>query len=115
MPRLYGLLIARDEADVIGECLTHALGHCDKIVCMDNGSADRTWEIVQAMAASHPGRVIAHQRMTETFHDGLRAIAYNAFHRELTAADWWLRLDADEPFLQKLDVLPRATGFDDDG
>ncbi len=96
MPRLYGLLIARDEADVIAESLTHALGHCDKIICMDNGSNDRTWEIVRDMAAHHPGRVIAHKRLTEKFHDGLRAIAYNAFHQELGPRDWWLRLDADE-------------------
>ena len=96
MPRLYGLLIARDEADVIGQSLTYALGHCDKIVCMDNMSGDSTWEIMQDMAARHPGRIIAHRRLTETFRDSLRALAYNAFHRELSAADWWLRLDADE-------------------
>jgi glycosyltransferase involved in cell wall biosynthesis len=96
MTRLYGLLIARDEADVIAQCLDFALGHCTKIICMDNGSTDGTWEIMQAMARRHPGRVVAHCRLTERFHDGLRAIAYNAFHHELTAHDWWLRLDADE-------------------
>ncbi len=96
MPQLYGLLIARDEADVIEQCLTHALGHCDKIILMDNNSTDGTWEIMQAMAARHPGRIVAHCRLTVPFHDRLRAIAYNAFHGELTASDWWLRLDADE-------------------
>jgi glycosyltransferase involved in cell wall biosynthesis len=96
MPRLYGLLIARDEADVIEQSLTHALKHCDKIICMDNNSRDVTWVIVQAMAARHPGRIVAHRLITERFHDRLRALAYNAFHHELTATDWWLRLDADE-------------------
>ena len=96
MPRLYGLMIARDEADIVGQSLTHALAHCEKIVCMDNMSTDGTWEIMQDMATRHPGRVIAHRRLTETFHDSLRAIAYNDFHRELSSTDWWLRLDADE-------------------
>jgi glycosyltransferase involved in cell wall biosynthesis len=96
MPKLYGLLIARDEADVIGQCLTYALGHCDKIIAMDNNSTDGTWEIMQDMAARHPGRIVAHCRVTAAFHDRLRAVAYNAFHQELTANDWWLRLDADE-------------------
>lgn len=96
MPRLYGLLIARDEADVIAQCLTFALGHCEKIIAMDNGSRDGTWEIMQAMAERHPERIVAHTRLDETFHDGLRAIAYNAFHQELGPHDWWLRLDADE-------------------
>jgi glycosyltransferase involved in cell wall biosynthesis len=96
MPRLYGLLIARDEADVIEQCLTAALAHCDKIIAMDNNSADGTWEIIQAMATRHPGRIVAHCRLAEPFHDRLRALAYNAFHTELAATDWWLRLDADE-------------------
>jgi glycosyltransferase involved in cell wall biosynthesis len=65
-------------------------------VCMDNGSTDGSWEIMQEMAVRHPGRIIAHCRLTERFHDGLRAIAYNAFHTELSSRDWWLRLDADE-------------------
>ena len=53
MPRLYGLLIARDEADIVGQSLVHALAHCEKIVCMDNISTDGTWEIMQDMAARH--------------------------------------------------------------
>jgi glycosyltransferase involved in cell wall biosynthesis len=115
MPKLYGLLIARDEADVIEQCLTHALGHCDKIIAMDNNSSDGTWEIMQEMATRHPGRIVAHCRLAETFHDRLRAIAYNAFHRELSAKDWWLRLDADE-FLNEHPggVLARANQEDAD-
>jgi glycosyltransferase involved in cell wall biosynthesis len=115
MPRLYGLMIARDEADVIEQCLEHALAHCDKIICMDNNSRDATWAIMQAMAARHPGRIVAHALITERFHDRLRAIAYNAFHQELAATDWWLRLDADE-FLHEppADVLLQANREDAD-
>ncbi len=115
MPRLYGLLIARDEADVLEQCLTHALGHCDKIIAIDNNSRDGTWEIMRAMAQRNPGRIIAHCLITEPFHDRLRAIAYNAFHRELDATDWWLRLDADE-FLHEApaEVLVQANREDAD-
>ena len=110
MPRLYGLMIVRNEADIIAQCLTHALGHCDKIIVMDNMSDDGTWETVQALAAIHPGRIIAHCRIEQKFHDCLRAIGYNAFHRELSSDDWWLRLDGDE-FLNELPgpVLAVAT------
>jgi glycosyltransferase involved in cell wall biosynthesis len=115
MPRLYGLMIARDEADVIEQCLTHALAHCDKIIVMDNNSRDATWAIMQAMAVRHPGRIVAHARITEPFHDRLRALAYNALHHELTASDWWLRLDADE-FLHEapVEVLVQANHEDAD-
>ena len=96
MPRIYGLMIVKNEADIVGQCLGNALGHCDKIIVMDNMSSDGTWETVLDLAASHPGRIIAHCRIDRPFHDSLRAIGYNAFHRELASDDWWLRLDADE-------------------
>ena len=96
MPRIYGLMIAKNEADIIEQSLAHALGHCDKIIVMDNMSTDGTWELAEAVARRFPGRVVAHCRLEQKFHDRLRAIAYNAFRHELTAKDWWLRLDADE-------------------
>lgn len=96
MPRIYGVMIAKNEADVIGQSLSFGLNHCDKIICMDNMSTDGTWEIMQEMAAKHPGRIVAHTRITQKFHDCLRSIGYNAFHRELGHKDWWLRFDADE-------------------
>jgi glycosyltransferase involved in cell wall biosynthesis len=96
MPRLYGLMIAKNEADIVGQSLAHALGHCDKIIAMDNLSTDGTWEVMQDMARRHPGRIVAHCRIKDAFSDGLRAVGYNAFHGELSASDWWLRLDADE-------------------
>lgn len=115
MPRIYGLMIVRNEADIIGQSLTNGLTYCDKTVVMDNMSTDGTWEIVQALAARHPGRIIAHCRLEQKFHDSLRSIAYNAFHRELAAKDWWLRFDADE-FLNEAPfaILAQAEAEDAD-
>lgn len=96
MPRLYAVMIAKNEADIIGQSLRHGLEHCDKIVVMDNMSTDGTWEIVEDMARRHPGRIVAHGRLEQRFHDSLRSIGYNAYHRELGDRDWWLRFDADE-------------------
>ena len=113
MPRIYGLMIVKNEADIVGQCLGNALGHCEKIIVMDNMSSDGTWETVLDLAASHPGRIIAHCRIDRPFHDSLRAIGYNAFNRELSNNDWWLRLDADE-FLNEppgpvLDIAAKET------
>lgn len=96
MPRIYGVMIAKNEADIIGQSLVNGLDHCEKIVVMDNMSTDGTWEIVEDLTRRHPGRIIAHCRIAEKFHDSLRSIGYNAFRHELTAQDWWLRFDADE-------------------
>jgi len=96
MPRIFGLMIAKNEVDIIGQCLRHALDHCDKIIVMDNMSTDGTWELVEALAAEFPNRIVPHCRIDMKFHDNLRAIGYNAFRHELSTTDWWLRLDADE-------------------
>ena len=95
-PRLYGLMIVKNEDDIVEQSMLHALQYCAKIVVMDNMSSDATWATVGMLAARHPGRVIAHCRLDRTFDDSLRAIAYNAFNAELSRHDWWLRLDADE-------------------
>lgn len=95
-PVIYGLMIVRDEGDVVGDCLRHALAYCRKIIVMDNASVDSTWDVVQDMARQHPGRIVPLLRTSAKFHDGLRAPAYNAFHTEIGRDDWWMRLDADE-------------------
>lgn len=93
--RLYAVCVVKNEADVIGESLVHALQYCDKIIVVDNASTDRTWDIVLQIASQHE-RVIPHRRTDAPFVDGLRALGYNDFNEELSADDWWLRLDADE-------------------
>lgn len=96
MTKLYGLMIVKDEADIVEQSIVHAMQYCSKIIVIDNMSSDGTWELIEQISKRHPARIIALVRTAEPFHDGLRAIGYNAFHEELSSADWWLRLDADE-------------------
>lgn len=93
--KIYAICLIKNEVDVIADCLRHALHFCDRIFILDNGSTDGTWETVNSMASRHEQIVIEGQ-ITETFRDGMRSIVYNKHHRELSARDWWLRLDADE-------------------
>lgn len=96
MQKLYGLMIARDEDDIIEQNVLHALKYCDKIIALDHMSTDETWAILKRLESQTDGKLVAYQRLDVPFSDGLRAIAYNAFHRELSKDDWWMRLDADE-------------------
>ena len=95
-PRVYGVMIAKNEADIIGQSLVNGLNYCEKVIVMDNMSTDGTWEVVEDLAHRYPGRILAHCRIDQKFHDCLRSVGYNAFHHELSARDWWLRFDADE-------------------
>lgn len=93
---LYALGLVKDEADVLAENITHALGFCDRIYYMDNGSTDGSWEIIEQLASKHPGRVIAYERTTEPYIEGMRNRIYNDVRHELGEDGWWLKLDADE-------------------
>ena len=94
--KIYSLLLVKNEADVIAASLTDACRWSDKIIVIDNGSTDGTWEIVQQLAKSY-SQIVPWLRYEGAFHIGLRAKAFRAFRHELNKDDWWnVRLDADE-------------------
>lgn len=96
--KIYSLLLVKNEADIIRESLLAAAEWSDKVIVMDNGSEDGTWEIVQQLALTN-SRIVPFMQYTGAFHIGLRAKAFKAFRHEMSAKDWWcVRLDADEFF-----------------
>jgi glycosyltransferase involved in cell wall biosynthesis len=88
----------RNEEDMIRETLTAAAGWCDAVYVLDNGSDDRTWEIVQAVAAELPA-VVPHGRDDRPFSDALRGDLFGARRGEGAVGDWWGILDADELYI----------------
>ena len=94
--KIYSLLVVKDEADVIAHSLLDACRWSDRVIVIDNGSSDGTWELVQRLAADQP-RIVPFLRYEGPFHIGLRARAFRAFRHEMRLCDWWcVRLDADE-------------------
>jgi glycosyltransferase involved in cell wall biosynthesis len=94
--KIYSLLVVKNEVDVIVASLKDSCRWSDKIIVIDNGSTDGTWEKIQELALSIP-QIIPWLRYEGAFHIGLRAKAFYAFRQEMTSNDWWnVRLDADE-------------------
>ncbi len=85
MPQISLMVIARDEAALVGDCLASARGLADEVVLLDTGSRDATPQIAAALGA----RVIP-WTWCEDF-----AAARNAA-LEHVRGDWVLLLDADE-------------------
>ena len=48
--KIYSLLLVKNESDIIRESLLAAVKWSDKVIVMDNGSTDGTWEIVKEIA-----------------------------------------------------------------
>lgn len=94
--KIYSLLVVKNEADIIRASLLDAVRWSDKVIVLDNGSSDGTWEIVQKLSLEEP-RIVAFEQYFGPFHIGLRARLFRAFRREMKQGDWWcVRLDADE-------------------
>jgi glycosyltransferase involved in cell wall biosynthesis len=93
--KIYAICLVKNEDDVIGETLVYATRYCDKVFVVDNGSTDRTWEIVQSLSNQHP-QIVPFVQTPEPFDNGLRWLPYLAHHHELTDMDWWMILDGDE-------------------
>lgn len=94
--KVYSLLVVKNEADIIRASLLDALRWSDKIIVLDNGSTDGTWDIVRQLSEEHPA-IVPFEQYCGTFHIGLRARLFRAFRKEMKRGDWWcVRLDADE-------------------
>lgn len=94
--RFIALLPVRDEADIIRECLIHALGWADRIVVYDTGSVDNTYDIVEDMAKTDDRiRPIGSEPVYYN-ENRVRGLLFNAARSEIKDGDWFLRIDADE-------------------
>lgn len=94
--KIYSLLVVKNEADVIAASLRDACRWSDKIIVLDNGSSDGTWEIVKQLSEDLP-QIVAFGQYAGPFRIGLRAQLFKAYRKEMKWGDWWcVRLDADE-------------------
>lgn len=113
MVRTVAISCIRDEVDIVEPFVRHTLSHVDRLVILDNGSADGTRHLLQALIDEglpldvvddpSPGHY-QWRRMTHL----MRAHAL-----EKHAADWIVPLDVDE-FLT-VDDLPAMLQAESDG
>jgi glycosyltransferase involved in cell wall biosynthesis len=88
-PSLALIVIARDEEEMIGDCLRSA-ALCDEMVVVDSFSTDRTAQIARGLGAR------VYQREFPGY------IAQKQFALDQVGADWVLSLDADEQLTYRL-------------
>ena len=91
------LLPVRDEADIIGQCLRHALTWADAIYVFDTGSVDDTWEIVQDFAA-RDRRVIPLRKEPVYFSETrLRGWMFHQARQQMRDVMKLIRIHAQKP------------------
>ncbi len=97
--KIYGLVLIKNEADIIASVLKSAIEWCDKIIVFDNGSTDDTWQIVQELSKVYP-QIVPYISDDVPFYDSLRSKLFNDFKHEMNSDDWWcVRMDGDEFYI----------------
>lgn len=94
--KYHALLLVRDEADVIQECLRSLVTWADAIYVFDTGSEDKTWDIVQQLSVEH--RCIKPLTQDAVFFSEkrLRGWLFHQARCNMREGDWFARVDADE-------------------
>jgi glycosyltransferase involved in cell wall biosynthesis len=93
--RFQGLMLLRDEEDIIAQNLDHLLTWVDNLYVLDLGSTDRTWEIVNDYARREP-RIVPYLHKPIIYNDNLRSVLFDHFRDRFSPGDWVMKIDADE-------------------
>ena len=97
--KLHGIMVAKNEADVIGDALRAAARRFDHIYVYDNGSTDGTWALVRALAEEHPA-IEPVESSDRPFSNLIREEVLAAYRGRGARGDWWCKLDADEIYAE---------------
>src|SRR5262249_52411384 len=100
--RFHGLMLLRDEEDIIDECLTHLSSQLDSLYIYDLGSTDATWDIVQQHAARDK-RIVPAIYQPTVYNDTLRCMLFDRFREKFEPGDWVMKIDSDEFY----EITPR--------
>jgi hypothetical protein len=93
--KLHGIVLVKNEADIVEFTLREAARWADRIYVFDTGSIDDTWNRVTRLAAQCPA-IVPYKSEPRAFGDELRGEVFRAYRHEASEDSWWCRLDADE-------------------
>ena len=92
-PRIFGICLVKNEADIIQYFLEHAKRWVHRILVYDNGSDDDTWEIVKSMADDC---IVPWKQSSRAVSRRFAGRSVSGIPARIAPGDWWYRLDADE-------------------
>jgi hypothetical protein len=93
--KFHGLMLVRDEDDIIAQTVMHLLTWIDSLYIWDLGSADKTWTILQELAANNE-KIILQGNEPVIYSDALRSVLFDKWRGKFSDGDWIMKIDADE-------------------
>jgi hypothetical protein len=93
--RFHGLLLVRDEDDIIEETIRQAFKWIDTVWVLDTGSTDETPAILETLSREFHGLNFL-GRHPLRFDQSIRSFLFHEARNGFTEGDWIVKLDADE-------------------
>lgn len=96
--KIHGMCLVKNEDDIVAQTLIAAIEWCDFIYIFDNGSTDKTWEIVLSLSKQYE-QIIPYKQEDCVYSDFLRSQIFNHYKDKYAENDWLCLLDADEFYI----------------
>jgi hypothetical protein len=93
--KIYALCLVKNEDDVIRQSLLAASKWADKVFVYDNGSTDKTWDIVNELSKTNES-IVPWRQDTKHYKNNLFGDIYNGVKDVAEDGDWFCYLPADE-------------------
>lgn len=98
--RIVGLAMAKNEQDIIEPFVRHNLRYLDRLIVLENNSADRTPDILAALARETSGLAWRSEPSFQYIHGDMMSLMVRTLQPALRA-DFFVLLDADEFILAR--------------
>lgn len=97
--KIYALCLVKNEDDVVRESLLAATKWADKIFVYDNGSNDKTWDIVNELAKTND-HIVPWRQDTKHYKNNLFGDIFNGIREVAKDGDWFCyQFPADEFYI----------------
>ena len=95
--RFHGILLTRDDEDIIRQNIQHALTWCDSLNIFETGGFDQTWDIVRDWARRDERiRCFQNRGGQALMESGLRGYVFERYRDQFEPGDWIVQVDSDE-------------------
>ena len=99
-----GMFWNRNEGDILEEVITDAIRHVDTLFIADDGSVDRSWDIIQHLHALHPDKIEHIQRAPNPADMAQRNSLLDCIRSRYKAEDTWVQVIESDIFILDTDI-----------
>lgn len=101
---IVGMMWNKNEGDILEEVITDAIKHVDVLFIADDGSRDRSWDIMQSMALRYPDKIEHIQRAPNPTDMAQRNSLLDCIRSRYKAEDTWVQVIESDIFILDTDI-----------